>query len=167
VTELSRYRLITRWRTEAPVEPAWELIVHSERWPRWWKGVESVVEIAPGRADGIGTVRRYVWRSALGYRLHMQITSTRIERLVLLEGEAAGEVRGWGRWHFRSDPRLTEIVYEWDVEIVNRAMRLLSPVARPLFKWNHHYLMTQGARGLARELGYDVACVALPSIGHP
>lgn len=164
MTELSRYLLITRWHTAAPVEPVWELILHSEHWTRWWKGVESVADIVPARPDGTGNVRRYVWRSALGYRLRFDVKATRVEPLLLLEGEATGEVQGWGRWHFRSAPDLTEIVYEWDVEVVNVGMRLLSPLARPLFRWNHHYLMAQGARGLARELGYDVACEAIPSI---
>lgn len=159
----TRHRLVTRWRTVAPVERAWELILRSEHWPRWWKGVESVAELAPARPDGTGNVRHYVWRSALGYRLRFDITSTRVEPLLLLEGQATGEVQGWGRWHFRSALNLTDIVYEWDVEVVNPTMRLLSPLARPLFEWNHHYLMRQGARGMARELGHDVACEAISS----
>jgi hypothetical protein len=32
-------------------------------------------------------------------------------------------------------------------------MNLLSPVARPVFRWNHDYVMRTGGEGLARLLG--------------
>src|SRR5438045_973467 len=96
----TRYRLVTRWRTPAPLERVWDVILHADDWPTWWKGLERVDAIAPGRADGIGAVRRYVWRSAMAYRVIFDIESTRIEPLRLLEGKASGQVAGWGRWHF-------------------------------------------------------------------
>lgn len=161
----THYRLISRWRTFAPIEPVWELILHSEDWPRWWNGVKSVREIDPGRG-GIGNVRRYVWRSAVGYKLCFDVEVTRVEPLQLLEGAAHGEVSGWGRWHFRSLTTATEIVYEWDVQVQDRGLRWLSPIGRPLFEWNHHRLMRAGAEGLARELGREVVCEAIPARLH-
>jgi hypothetical protein len=32
-------------------------------------------------------------------------------------------------------------------------MNLLAPVARPIFAWNHDYVMRNGGEGLARLLG--------------
>jgi hypothetical protein len=32
-------------------------------------------------------------------------------------------------------------------------MNLLAPVARPVFKWNHDYVMQRGGEALARRLG--------------
>jgi hypothetical protein len=31
-------------------------------------------------------------------------------------------------------------------------MNLLAPIARPIFAWNHDYVMRNGAQGLARLL---------------
>ncbi|WP_157265899.1 hypothetical protein [Azohydromonas aeria] len=33
------------------------------------------------------------------------------------------------------------------------ALRLLAPLAAPLFRWHHRAVMRDGARGLARHLG--------------
>lgn len=160
-TTTNKYRLLTRWRTDASIEPVWNLILHSENWPRWWKGVESVHELETGDG-GLGNVRRYTWRSALGYRLRFEIKVTRAIPFTLLEGKASGDVRGWGRWHFQQAPGGTAVRYDWDVEIARPGLRLLSPIARPLFRWNHQHLMRLGARGLARELGRPVLCEAIP-----
>jgi hypothetical protein len=32
-------------------------------------------------------------------------------------------------------------------------MNLLAPIARPVFKWNHDYVMQRGGEALARRLG--------------
>jgi hypothetical protein len=35
-------------------------------------------------------------------------------------------------------------------------MKLLKPIARPLFEWNHDVSMRWGAQGLAQRLGVNV-----------
>ena len=44
------------------------------------------------------------------------------------------------------------MLYEWDVGTKRRWMNLLAPIARPIFAWNHDYVMRNGAQGLARLL---------------
>jgi uncharacterized protein YndB with AHSA1/START domain len=108
---LTAYRFVTTWCLEAPIEPVWEAIYDSERWPEWWWGVESVVELAPGDDDGIGQVGRYVWRSRLPYELGFEIVTTRVERPHLLEGEASGELAGIGRWRLFEADATTAVIY--------------------------------------------------------
>lgn len=158
-----RYRLLTSWHVAAPAEPVWRALLHSERWPRWWPGLEGVRELAPGDGGGIGNRRGYTWRTPFGYRLRFVLRTTRIETERLLEGEASGDVRGWGRWHFDPGPDATDVVYEWDVQAARPAMRLFSAVAHPLFAWGHQHLMRQGARGLGAALDCRVTCESLPA----
>ena len=35
-------------------------------------------------------------------------------------------------------------------------MNLFSPIAKPVFAWNHDYVMRQGAQGLADKLGAEL-----------
>jgi hypothetical protein len=35
-------------------------------------------------------------------------------------------------------------------------MNAIGPLARPVFEWNHDYVMRQGARGLADKLGAEL-----------
>lgn len=40
--EHAHYRFLTTWVVDAPIEPAWDVINAIERWPEWWRGVQSV-----------------------------------------------------------------------------------------------------------------------------
>ena len=150
---IREYRFLTAWCLEAPIEPIWDALRDSERWPQWWRGVERVVEIEPGAEDGTGQLARYTWRSRLPYELTFDMRSTRLERPHLLEGEASGELAGTGRWRLFDANGATAVLYEWDVSTTRRWMNLLAPIARPIFAWNHDHVMRNGGEGLARLLG--------------
>jgi uncharacterized protein YndB with AHSA1/START domain len=149
---VSRYRFLTTWCLEAPIEPVWEAIHDSARWPQWWRGVEKVVELEPAGEDGTGQLARYTWKSRLPYELEFEMRTTRVERPHSLEGLASGELEGSGRWRVFERGGTTAVLYEWDVRTTRQWMNLLAPVARPIFGWNHDYVMRNGAEGLARLL---------------
>jgi hypothetical protein len=79
----------------------------------------------------------------------------------LLEGVASGDVEGIGRWTFSPSDEITAVRYDWRVRTGRGWMNLLAPVARPLFEWNHDYVMQNGGEALARRLG-----ATRVSIGH-
>lgn len=150
------YEFVTIWRVQAPLETVWNEIYHTEAWPTWWKGVESVEEIRKGDESGVGSVHRYTWKSKLPYRLSFEMQTVRVESPVLLEGIASGELDGRGLWQLSRAGSETIARYDWKVETTKRWMNLLAPVARPVFKWNHNVVMSWGAEGLARRLGVKV-----------
>ena len=131
----------------------WDAIYASETWPQWWRGVIATTELEPGDEEGIGRIGRYSWRSKLPYDLEFDMRTTRIEKPHLLEGEASGELAGIGRWRFFEEDGVTAVVYEWHVRATKPWMRVFSPIARPVFAWNHDYVMRNGGKGLARLLG--------------
>lgn len=150
---MTRYRFLTAWLLEAPIEPVWEAIYDAERWPEWWRGVESVVELDPGGEDKVGSVSRHRWRSFLPYVVEFESRTTRVERPCLIEGEASGELAGEGRWRLFERGGLTAVLYEWNVRTTRPWMNLLAPIARPAFRWNHGWVMRRGGEGLARRIG--------------
>jgi len=150
---MANYAFVTIWRLEAPLEEVWDAIYHSETWPEWWRGVESVIELEKGTNGGIGNKRRYTWKGVLPYRLTFVICTTTIEHGRLLEGTASGDVVGTGIWRFSQEGDVTVVRYEWRVRTTKRWMNLLAPMARPLFRWNHDKVMGWGAEGLAGNLG--------------
>jgi hypothetical protein len=147
------YRFLTTWLLEAPREAVFQAVWEWQSWPSWWRGVESVVELEPGDADGVGTVARHVWRSRLPYRLEFEVRTTRVERPRLIEGAALGELSGTGRWRLFEEEGVTAVVYEWVVRTTSPWMNRLAPLARPVFGWNHDVVMRWGGEGLARRLG--------------
>ena len=154
------YSFLTTWVLDAPRDRVWEAIWNSERWPEWWRGVESVVELEPGDPDGVGKLARYTWRSRLPYDLTFDMRTTRVAAPHLLEGEASGELAGTGRWRLFAEDSTTAVTYEWNVGTTKPWMNALAPVARPAFAWNHDWVMRNGGAGLASLLG----CRLLASI---
>jgi hypothetical protein len=150
---MAKYRFVTNWHVKAPIESVWNEIYHSEFWPTWWKGVESVVELTRGDKDGIGGIRRYTWKSRLPYKLTFDMRTVRVDPMSIIEGVASGELEGKGLWQFSVDRTGTVARYEWEVETTKLWMNMLSPLARPLFKWNHDVVMGWGAEGLRKRLG--------------
>jgi hypothetical protein len=130
-----------------------QAIWDSERWPSWWRGVESVVKLEDGDEEGVGSLGRYVWKSRLPYRLEFETRTTRVERPYLLEGEADGELAGTGVWRVFEQDGVTAVVYDWNVRTTAAWMNLFAPVARPFFAWNHNVVMRWGGHGLSKLLG--------------
>ena len=152
---MTQYEFLTTWLVDAPLDRVWEAIYDAEGYPRWWKGVERVVELEPG-ADGdhgVGSLARYTWRSRLPYTLEFDMRVTRVERPHLLAGQAQGELEGHGIWRFFEGAEGTAVTYEWVVRTTRPWMNAVAPLLRPVFAWNHDVVMRQGGEGLARLLG--------------
>ncbi len=146
------YRFLTTWVLEAPREDVWEALYEIERWPDWWRGVEVVEKLEDGDDDGLGSVYRHRWRSVLPYTVGFEMRTTRIERPLVLEGEARGQLEGLGRWRLYEGDA-TAATYEWAVRTTRPWMNLLAPVGRPVFVWSHNVVMRWGGECLARHLG--------------
>jgi uncharacterized protein YndB with AHSA1/START domain len=147
------YRFLTTWLLDSPREPVWEAIYDQASWPSWWRGVEEAVEVRPGGEGGVGTVSRMVWKSLLPYRVEFELTTTHVEPPHLLQADAVGELSGVGRWRFYEEDGVTAVLYEWNVATSRAWMNLLAPVARPVFEWNHDWVMARGGQGIANLLG--------------
>ena len=150
---MAEYAFLTAWRLAAPRDAVFEVLHESERWPEWWDGLERVVKVEDGDAEGRGSLGVYTWRSVMRYRLEFKMRITRIERPHRMDGVAEGELAGTGTWRLYEDAGATAVLFEWQVYTTRRWMNALTPIARPVFRWNHDRLMRAGGRGLARRLG--------------
>jgi Polyketide cyclase / dehydrase and lipid transport len=150
---MADYAFLTSWLLDSPREPVWEAIYDQERWPEWWQGVEEVEERDGGGDGGVGAVSRMVWKSLLPYRVEFEVRTTHVERPYLLQADAVGELAGIGRWRLYEQGGITAVLYEWNVSTTKPWMNLLAPVARPVFEWNHDWVMAHGGTGIARLLG--------------
>ena len=155
---MASYSFLTTWLLDCAQEAAFEAIHDQERWPEWWRGVEEAEELEPGEegGDGVGSVSRLVWRSRLPYRVEFEVTTQRVERPHLMEGHAVGELTGTGRWRLFERDGATAVLYEWNVSTTRAWMNLLAPIGRPVFEWNHDWVMARGGEGLARLLGCNL-----------
>jgi uncharacterized protein YndB with AHSA1/START domain len=153
---MADYAFLTAWRLAAPRDAVFEVLHASERWPEWWDGVENVEKLEDGDSDGRGSLGRYTWRSAMGYRLSFEMRITDVVRPHRLDGAAVGELTGTGVWRLYEDDGGTAVLFDWRVRTTRWWMNALAPVAGRVFRWNHNRLMRAGGRGLARRLGAEL-----------
>lgn len=152
----SVYLWRTRWVIEAPPERIWVALSHPEDWPGWWPYLISVHQLSPGDAEGLGAVRRFLWRTRLPYRIGFDMQTLEAVPGRRLLARASGDVDGTGAWQLRPLATGTEVIYEWRFWLRRRWMRWLAPIALPLFAWNHAGVMRAGGEGLGRYLGVPV-----------
>ena len=76
---MPRYRFVTDWDFEAPIEEVFETVGDPLRWPEWWRGIHAVTELTDYEPQGIGNRRRYVFRSFLPYDLVFVMQVTGVE----------------------------------------------------------------------------------------
>ena len=143
---MAEYRFLTTWLLDAPIERVWEVRYDAARWPSWWRGVERTEILRPD-------LWRSTWRSVLPYSLTFEFEIVRRDPPFALVGRARGELAGTGRWRLYEGPAGTASTWDWEIETTGRWMNTLGALARPVFAWNHDWVMRRGAEGLARELG--------------
>lgn len=147
------FHLVTRWHLDAPIERVWNALSRPGEWPSWWNYVRAVTLVEKGDDEGLGALRRYTWSSRLPYRLSFLMRTTVLQRPVLMEGEASGDLNGHGRWQLEAQGDTTRVRYDWTVAVDKPWMRLFAPLLAPVFAWNHDQVMREGGYGLAQHLG--------------
>lgn len=165
-----QYRFKTEYRFSGDFDALFERIANVVEWPNWWSSVVSVRPIKTF-ADplALGTVYEVVWRGFLPYQLKMTAELVAFEPKQSIKIVSRGDMIGQGHWQFvdlaPSEAKSTvhTATYLWEVNL--DPAKYASPIWQH-FGWllslNHHYVMKQGAIGLSRALGFEVASRALP-----
>ncbi len=151
-----RFQLVSEWHLAAAPEDVWEVLGEAESWPQWWPDIRRVQRLRPGAENDEGAVRRTWWTSHLPYGFVIDFTTRAAERPHLLVLEASGDLVGMGRWEIDAIPFGTRVRYVWQVLPHKAWMRRMAPFLAPVFAWNHHAVMRDGAVGMARHLGVEL-----------
>lgn len=146
---MARYSFVTTWRLAAPIDKVWEALSVPEV---WWPSLLSSVLLTPPGENGVGARYERVTRGRLPYSLHYILTITHSDRPHAMSYDSEGGLVGKGRHVLREADGVTEVVFTWDVATTGFGMNLLAPLLKPLFAWNHGYVMAEGERALARYL---------------
>ncbi|MBK8568403.1 MAG: SRPBCC family protein [Saprospiraceae bacterium] len=151
------YQFVTIWKFESPLENVWHEIKTMSRWPDWWPYVAKVELLKVGDSDEIGSIRRITWKTALPYTLSFDSELLEMQKYQRMEGRAFGDLEGKGIWHFSHENGVTTVRYDWLVNTTKTWMRLVAPIAMPIFTWNHDKVMQAGYIGLKNRLSQKSA----------
>jgi uncharacterized protein YndB with AHSA1/START domain len=159
---MNDYAFKTSWRMEAPPADVFRALEHVEGYPLWWPEVRSV------------SVNRRLRpqmkvRGLLPYTLAFAMTHVHSNRRRgTLEARLTGDLVGRSKWTVSAAGTGSEVVLEEEAELGKRWLRVLGPLARPLFRANHALMMRHARIGLADLLEKrSPAAQALSVSAHP
>ncbi|MFC4032124.1 SRPBCC family protein [Streptomyces polygonati] len=155
----SHYRFRTAWHLDAAPDTVYRVLERPDLYPEWWPQVREVRQTG----DTSGDLR---FRSILPYELRVTARSTRQDpQRRILEVAMTGDLEGWVRWTVldgipAAGPEQpnggTRLLFEQEVVVRKRLMRLLAIPCRPLFRANHALMMRGGRTGLLARLASPV-----------
>ena len=144
---LHDYRFRSEWSLDVPARAVFDAVVDLMSYPAWWPDVRSVREVDPETAE---LVCRSVLPFALVVRMRREVQD---EAAGTLRVAISGDLRGsLGATIAEHDGPGVRLRIDQDVEVTKSALRLLTPLCRPLFRANHAAMMRRGRRGLQRYL---------------
>jgi hypothetical protein len=93
-------------------------------------------------------VSRQCFKGRLPYRLRTTSTLVRFEPPREFEVRVEGDLAGRGVWTRTPTTRGTHIRFDWRVDAERPLLRVLTPVLKPVFRWNHHWAIQRAKEGL-------------------
>jgi hypothetical protein len=137
----SEYVFVDEWVVDAPQEVVYDVLADARTYPDWWKPVYLSVE-----GDRRKTLHRFKGR--LPYTLKMRAELVREERPRQFEVLVDGDLRGKGIWTFTPRCGGTQVRWDWIVFADRPLLRYLTPLLKPLFRWNHNWAVKRAMEGL-------------------
>ncbi|MFN8222797.1 MAG: SRPBCC family protein [Gaiellales bacterium] len=143
---MATYSFTDRWRIAGSAEEIYALLSCPRDYPTWWgeaflSGDGDDGPAAPGKKA------RLLTRGWLPYTLTWELECVDAVAPYRLDSRITGDFVGRGVWTItpRADDAC-EVVLEWTVDVRKPLVRNLTPLLRPLFRWNHRWAMKHGER---------------------
>jgi len=142
----AEYVFVDEWDVAAPIETVFDVVADASTYPQWWRPVYLSVDSEGPVA--VGQVSRHHFKGKLPYTLRMRAQMTAFDRPHSFEFSVDGDLRGRGVWRFEERDGKTHLRWDWIVFADKALLRVLTPVLRPLFRWNHSWAVARAIEGL-------------------
>ena len=154
------FHIVTEWRLQAGIAEVAAILTDPDRFTDWWRQVYLDVSVVDrGDENGIGSRVVVHSKGWLPYHLNWVGTMTAADLPHSWQISATGDLTGRGEWRLRQQGDSVTAIYDWRVIADRPLFRVLSPLLRPVFAWNHRWAMARGLEGLQREVARRRALV--------
>jgi uncharacterized protein YndB with AHSA1/START domain/quercetin dioxygenase-like cupin family protein len=148
------YVFVDEWDVSAPPEAVFETLADARSYPEWWRPVYLAVESdGPAR---LGSESRQHFKGRLPYHVHTRSVVVELDPPQRIVADVDGDLRGRGAWTLTPTHAGTHVRFDWQVHADRRLLRWLTPVLRPILRWNHNWAIARAIEGLepyARRAG--------------
>ncbi|MDX8459808.1 SRPBCC family protein [Mesorhizobium humile] len=138
---------------EGTPQEVWDVLSDAELLPLWWGDAYKEVEPLDKKGKGVvGARARARARGALPYELNFIIEAAELEPGRLVVVKTFGDFDGLWRAELSPSGQGTHVDLVWQVTVERPILKLLAPLLRPAFAWNHRWTTPRGEAGLRRYL---------------
>jgi len=156
-TSSREYAFLDEWHVAAPREAVFAALADARSYPLWWRPV--YIEADADGEPAVGAVSRQHFKGRLPYHLRTRTRITRFEPPRAITAEVEGDLRGRGAWTLAEAlGGGTHVSFQWTVNADRPLLRMLTPLLRPAFRWNHEWAIARAMEGLepyARRLASE------------
>jgi uncharacterized protein YndB with AHSA1/START domain/mannose-6-phosphate isomerase-like protein (cupin superfamily) len=143
---MAPYVFVDEWDVAAPPEAVFDALADTRTYPRWWHPVYLDVESA-GPVE-VGAESRQHFKGRLPYHLHTRSVIAELDPPHRVTADVDGDLRGRGTWTLTPTVAGTHVRFDWQVHADRKLLRVLTPVLRPMFRWNHNWAIARAMDGL-------------------
>ena len=142
----NEYVFVDEWDVDAPPESVFEALADAGTYPTWWTPIYR--EVDTDGPPAVGCASRQKFKARLPYALSTVSTIARLEPPHEFEVHVTGDLRGTGVWTLSQVEGKVHVRFDWRVHADRPLLRILTPVLRPLFRWNHNVAIKRAMVGL-------------------
>lgn len=148
------FRFEERWEIpEGTPDEVWDVLSDAELLPLWWGDVYKEVVPLDGKGKRtVGSRARARARGFLPYELNFIIEAVELDPGRLVAVRTIGDFDGLWRAQLSPADGGTHVALTWQVTVLRPVLKLLAPLLRPAFAWNHRWTTPRGEAGLRRYL---------------
>ncbi|MFL5822114.1 MAG: SRPBCC family protein [Solirubrobacteraceae bacterium] len=161
----AEYVFIDEWDVAAPQDQVFQALADARTYPEWWTPV--YLEVAADGPPEVGRASQQKFKARLPYTLSTVSTIVAMDAPHRFEVEVTGDLRGHGTWMLTPSEAGVHVTFDWRVHADRTLIRVLTPILRPLFRWNHNVAIQAAMRGLepfARGRGQERSAGAAQSL---
>ena len=141
------YVFVDEWDVDAPQEAVFEALADARTYPEWWKPVYITVE--GDSPPEVGAVTKHEFKGQLPYHLNTTSEIVSMDPPDSFEVKVVGDLTGKGVWTLTpTDDGRVHIHFDWRVVADRPLLRILTPILRPVFRWNHNWSVQRAIEGL-------------------
>ncbi len=127
----------------------YDVLSRGELLPRWWKGVYLEAEkLTPGDAPKVGDRIRAKARGFLPYELNFIVEAVELEPSRKVVVKTIGDFDGLWSAALTQANSGVHVDLIWQVTVLRPILKLLAPLLKPAFAWNHRWTTPRGEQGL-------------------
>jgi uncharacterized protein YndB with AHSA1/START domain len=155
------YRFVDEWDVDAAPDAVFAAVADAGTYPQWWRPVYLEVDAAGPVA--LGMPSRHHFKGRLPYHLRTHSVIVEIDPPRRVAADVDGDLRGRGTWTLTPVANGTHVRFDWQVHADRKLLRVLTPLLRPIFRWNHNWAIARAMEGLSPYARRTAEVAAPPS----